>query len=137
VIPLQISREELRDGYLKVMTDLYGCEPYFERLEELYLKAWIDMGRGRARWWRRHPIERIKTETLFLAQGLGLFYRLMRGIPERGLRSEYRRRTWRFLKQRRNPGTFLVYMIHLAQHYHVYTLANQMASGRTRVMNSY
>ena len=28
-------------------------------------------------------------------------------------------------------------VIHLAQHYHAYTMATQMASGRTRVYNSY
>jgi radical SAM superfamily enzyme YgiQ (UPF0313 family) len=137
VIPLRIGREELRDGYVRVMTQLYGCEPYFERLEELYLKARIDLGRGRSRWWRRHPIERIKTEGLFLAQAIGLFYRLMTQVPEDYLRREYRRRLWRLLKVRQNPGTVLLYVIHMAQHYHAHTMAKQMASGRSPVYNSY
>ena len=32
--PLQISREELRDGYVRVMNDLYEPEAYFGRLDD-------------------------------------------------------------------------------------------------------
>ena len=55
VIPLQISREELRDGYVQVMTELYEPEAYFERLEDLYLEDGIDIGRGRSRYWKTPP----------------------------------------------------------------------------------
>ena len=37
VIPLQMSREELRDGYLRVLNELYEPEAYFERTEALFL----------------------------------------------------------------------------------------------------
>ncbi len=82
IIPLQIGRQELRDGYLKVVNDLYDPETYFQRVEDLYLKEKMVVGQGRARYWRRHPLQRIKTETIFLAQAVGLFVRMMRGIPE-------------------------------------------------------
>jgi radical SAM superfamily enzyme YgiQ (UPF0313 family) len=137
VIPLKLSREQLRDGFVRVMNDLYECDAYFERLEELYLKANLTMGRGRARYWKRHPWEGFKTETLFLGQAIGLFLRLMSGIPEAYLRREYRKRVWRLLKVKRNPGVALLYMIHLAMHYHAHTMAKQMASGHSRVVNSY
>ena len=51
VIPLKISRERLRDGYVEVMSDLYQPDAYFDRLDDLYLRARIDMGRGRSRHW--------------------------------------------------------------------------------------
>ena len=38
VIPLQMSREELRDGYVQVMSDLYEPDAYFDRLEDLYIQ---------------------------------------------------------------------------------------------------
>ena len=114
------------------MTELYECEPYFERLEELYLEDGIDIGRGRSRYWKRHPWERLKTESVLLAQAVGLFVRLMNGVPEAHLRREYRRRLWRFLKVRQNPATLLFYVIHMAKHYHAHTMAKQM-SGGTRV----
>jgi radical SAM superfamily enzyme YgiQ (UPF0313 family) len=137
VIPLKIGREELREGYIKVMTELYECEPYFERLEKLYLEDYMVFGRGRSRYWKRHPLKRLKAESTWLVQAIGLFLRLMKGVPEAHLRREYRKRLWRFLKVRQNPATLLFYVIHMAQHYHAYTMAKQMSSGRTRVYNSY
>jgi radical SAM superfamily enzyme YgiQ (UPF0313 family) len=137
VIPVKIGREELRDGYIRVMKQLYECEPYFNRLEDLYLKQRIVIGRGRSRYWKRHPLKRLKAESIWLVQAIGLFLRLMKGVPEAHLRREYRKRLWRFLKVRRNPAHLLFYVIHIAQHYHAYTMATQMASGRTKVYNSY
>ncbi|HEX8201899.1 MAG TPA: radical SAM protein [Isosphaeraceae bacterium] len=137
VIPLQMSREELRDGYLGVISDLYEPGAYFGRTEALYLDAGIELGRGRARYWRKHPWQRIKTESLFLAQAVGLFVRLMRGVPEAPLRREYRRRVWRLLKVRRNPGVLLLYMLKIAMHYHAHTMARQMTSGERRIVNSF
>ena len=54
VIPLKISREELRDGYVKVMNDLYEPEAYFGRLDDLYIDRRLDIGRARARYWKPH-----------------------------------------------------------------------------------
>jgi radical SAM superfamily enzyme YgiQ (UPF0313 family) len=116
VIPLKIGREELRDGYVKVMDSLYKPDAYFDRLEELFLDEKIEMGRGRSRYWRKHPWTALKTNTVFLAQAIGLYVRLMRGIPEEYLRREYRKRVWRLLKVRRDPGTLLYYIIKCASH---------------------
>jgi len=137
VIPLQIGREELRDGYIRVLNELYEPEAYFRRVEELYLEQQLVVGAGRARYWKRHPIQRVTTEAAFLAQAIGLFVRLATGIPEASLRREYRRRVWRFLKVRQNPGVLLIYMIKCAMHYHAYTLSKQLSSGRSRFVNSF
>lgn len=137
VIPLQISREELRDGYVHVMTSLYEPEAYFSRMEDLYLKANLDSGRGRSRYWKTHPITRIKTEGAFLIQAIALFLRLMAGVPEKYLRAEYRKRMARFLKHRRDPSGILLYVVGFAMHYHAHTMAKQMQSGRTQIVNSF
>src|SRR4051794_40088200 len=107
VIPLKISREELRDGYVKVMNDLYSPEAYFGRLDAMYIHGNLDMGRGRQRYWRRHPWNGLKTKTMWVAQSIGLYVRMMRGIPEASLRREYRRRVWGLVKARRDPGLVL------------------------------
>ncbi len=112
VIPLKIGRQELLDGYKKVMTDLYDCDPFFARLDDLYLDGHLDVGRGRTRFWKRHRWSQFKTEGLWLLQSIGLFFRLMTHVPEAYLRREYRKRLWGFLKRRRNPGTLLLYVIH-------------------------
>jgi hypothetical protein len=104
VIPLKIGREELREGYVKIMSDLYDCDAYFGRLDDLYLDGNLTMGRGRARWWKKHPLNKIKSDAVFLAQAFGLFARLMKNVPEDYLRKEYRRRLWGFLKRGDSPG---------------------------------
>ncbi len=137
VIPLKLSREELRDGYVKVMNELYTPEAYFGRLEDLWIKGNFYIGTSRAKYWKKHPFQRLKMESIWLVQAIGLFIRFMTMIPEKHLREEYQRRTWRYLKHRRNPGMLLTYMLKIAQHYHAHTMATQMKSGATMVYNSY
>src|SRR5581483_12278329 len=55
VVPARMTRSELRDGYVQLMRQLYEPEPYFERLDGLYLCNRFCFGRTRAAWWRRHP----------------------------------------------------------------------------------
>lgn len=137
VIPLKIGREELRDGWIRVMNDMYDPDVYFERLDDLYITNKLDMGRGRARWWKQHRFAQFKTESLFLAQALGLFTRLMTGVTDKALRKRYRQQFMKFVRFRKNPGTVLLYVLHLAMHYHAYTMSRQMASGKTPIYNSY
>jgi radical SAM superfamily enzyme YgiQ (UPF0313 family) len=137
VIPLHLDRDELRDGYMKVMTELYQPEAYFGRLEAVYLKHEQKFARGRARWWRQHPLRMLKAQAANLARATVLFARLMRRIPEPELRREYRQRVWKLLKSRRDPSLLLLYVIKCAMHYHHHRMATQMTSGRTKVYNSF
>lgn len=136
VIPLRMSREALREGFFRVMRELYDPENYFRRTEALMIEGKLRVSRARARYWEKHPLERLRTETLFRLQAIGFFWRLMRGVPDPHLRSEYGRRLWRYFRHCREPSLLLGYLFHLAMHYHAYTLAQQMISGR-RVVNSY
>ena len=96
VIPLQMSREELRDGYVQVMRDLYEPDAYFERLEELYLKKRIRYNDGVVKYWRRHPWHWLKSQVRNAVTAGVLYWRLMHGVTEARLRREYRRRLRRF-----------------------------------------
>ena len=108
VIPLQMSREELRDGYVGVMNELYEPEAYFDRLDDLYPRREARHRPGPGPLLAPAPAGSwLKTQSLFLAQAIGLFARLMRGVPDPALRREYRRRLWRLLKVRRDPGVLL------------------------------
>ncbi|MGE3819450.1 MAG: DUF4070 domain-containing protein [Isosphaeraceae bacterium] len=137
VIPLKLSREELRDGWLRVMNDLYTPEAYFARLDDLVIKGKLDMGRGRSRYWKRHPFNFLKWQGLWTLQSLGLYYRLMTGVPEANLRREYHRRFVGLLRKRWDPGIWLYYLIKVAFHYHAHTMATSMVSGRRPIVNSY
>jgi radical SAM superfamily enzyme YgiQ (UPF0313 family) len=137
VIPRQMTREELRDGYVRVLNALYQPAAYFGRLEALYLKGRLAYGKGLARHWRRHPWRWLADQARNAVAAAALFGRLIREVPEAGLRREYSRRVWRLLRARPNPAVVLDYLVKCAMHYHHHTLAGQMASGRSRVCNSF
>jgi radical SAM superfamily enzyme YgiQ (UPF0313 family) len=137
VIPLQMGREELREGYLKVLSDLYEPDSYFGRTESLYIDERLVVGRARSTYWRKHRWLQLKTETFWLFQATGLFMRMLGGIPEAHLRKEYRRRIWKLLRHRQNPGILLLYVLKMAMHYHAHTMAKQMSSGERRIVNSF
>jgi radical SAM superfamily enzyme YgiQ (UPF0313 family) len=137
VIPKQLGREELRDGYVHVMNDLYDPEAYFGRLEDLILNDRMPYGRGLAKYHRRHPWTWLKHKARDLITALVLYRRLMSGIPEAALRKEYRKRMWRLLKVRRDPSLIVFYLFKIACHYHQYTMSRHMASGQSVVYNSF
>jgi hypothetical protein len=99
--------------------------------------ARLDMGRGRSRYWRKHPLNFLKWQSLWFVQAMGLYLRLMTSVPESRLRREYHRRFWNLVKKRFDPGIWLYYLLKVAFHYHAQSLANQIASGQNRMVNSY
>jgi radical SAM superfamily enzyme YgiQ (UPF0313 family) len=136
VIPLRMTREELRDGYVALMKDVYEPESYFDRLDDLYLRERLPFAPGVRRYWRRHPWSWLKMQSANLVGALVLFTRLMRGVPDAGLRKEYRRRFWRLLRSRRDPNLAMLYLFKCAMHYHQHTMAEEMARAGSRVINS-
>jgi radical SAM superfamily enzyme YgiQ (UPF0313 family) len=136
VIPLRISRADLRDGYVQVMNDLYTPQAYLDRLDALYIDGRLDVGRGRTRYWRKHPINYLKWQSLWLVQSIGLYFRLMNGVEDASLRREYHRRFVNLARNRIDPGIWLFYLIKVAFHYHAHAIASDMVAGRTLV-NSY
>ena len=46
VIPLGMSQEEMRDGYVQLMQDLYEPDAYFQRFEALYVSGNFHFGRA-------------------------------------------------------------------------------------------
>jgi radical SAM superfamily enzyme YgiQ (UPF0313 family) len=137
VIPLKISREDLRDGYLRVMYDLYQPEAYFSRVEDLYIKHNIQLTKGRTRYWKKHPIQRFRWNALFLLQSIGIYLKMMYGIRDDKLRREYRRRIWKMWRARPDPGILLMHVLKCALHYHAYRMADEMVGGKSPIMNSY
>jgi radical SAM superfamily enzyme YgiQ (UPF0313 family) len=135
VIPLNISREALREGYLAVMDDLHKPQAYFDRLDALYLEECIEPERTRLRHLRSHPLRFAKLNALWMFEALGIFLRLMRRVPDRELRRIYRQRLWTMLKRRRSPVVMQIYAIKCAMHYHAHTMIAQMQSGQ--IVNSF
>jgi radical SAM superfamily enzyme YgiQ (UPF0313 family) len=137
VIPLGMSREELREGFVQLMRDLYEPNAYFERFESLYLTGGFTCGRPRSRYWQRHPWARLKARAVEIARCAVLCWRLSRRISQPQLRREYRRRLWRLLRTRADPSILFIFLLKCAVHYHHYLMAEQMAQGKTPPLNPF
>src|SRR5439155_12914757 len=116
VVPQRMGREELRAGYVRLLDELYEPAAYFGRLEDLWLRARVPYRPGRQRYWRGRPWpwDRLKSHAQNLAASAVLFGRLMRAVPDAGLRREYRRRLWRLVRSRPDPGLLFMYLLKCA-----------------------
>jgi len=137
VIPLRMSREALRDGYVQVLKDLYEPEAFFGRVDDLYLTHKTPCFAALQDYHQRNPWRQASDLVIDMTKAVGLFARLMRRVPEAALRREYRRRLANLLRHRREPHLIFLYTVKCAMHYHHFTMARQMASGRSTVVNSF
>ena len=137
VIPLRMSREDLRDGYVQEMVDLYSPEAFFGRVDDLYLNQRTPFFAAMHRYHRTRPWRRAGEAAKDVGRAVGLFARLMRGVPDRALRREYRRRVAHLLRARPDPNLLFLYTVKCAMHYHHYVMAREMAEHRTAVVNSF
>jgi radical SAM superfamily enzyme YgiQ (UPF0313 family) len=135
VMPRRLSREELRDGFVRLMEELYDPKSYFDRLEDLYVAGQLDPDRGIRKYWRRHPLSWLRTQLLNLTSGGVLLWRLLRGIPETTLRRHYLKRLLRLVRRRPNPSLVLAYAVKCVMHYHQHTMARRMATGQSPIYN--
>jgi len=137
VVPSRLSREALRDGYVALMADIYSPEAYFERLAGGIGDAAFEMAPARARYWRRHPVARLKGQAGNMVRTAALFARLMRRVDDPSLRACYRRRLAEQVRSRRDPARWFAYTIRCALHYHHYTMAREMTQHQRPVVNSF
>ncbi len=137
VIPLRMSREALRDGYVRELKDLYEPTAFFDRVDDLYLTQKTPFFAGMQRHYRRNPWRRAAEVAKDLARAGALFSRLMNRVPDAALRREYRQRIARLLRRRPDPHLLFLYTVKCAMHYHHCTMARQMAGGRAALVNSF
>jgi radical SAM superfamily enzyme YgiQ (UPF0313 family) len=137
IVPARLSREELRDGYLRLQQRLHEPESYFDRLDRLYLQETFRFAQPRAAYWKRHAGSWLRGNATYLLRSLGIFARLMSRVPDRQLRKVYRKRLFRLLRSRPDPAVAFVYLLKCAIHYHHFTMAQEMSSAGGQVVNSF
>ena len=54
VIPLSMTRETLRDGWLDLMDRLYEADNFLDRFDDLFIEGRSRLPRARMSWLRRH-----------------------------------------------------------------------------------
>jgi radical SAM superfamily enzyme YgiQ (UPF0313 family) len=135
VIPLRLSQQELREGWMSVVQDLHEPAAYFDRFDALYLDQRIEPERARLRHFRRRPFRLVLLKASWVVEAVGLFLRLMRKVPDRTLRQVYRRRFWNTLRRRPSAVVLQTYAIKCAMHYHAHALIADMRKG-SRFVNT-
>ncbi|HWI26299.1 MAG TPA: radical SAM protein [Stellaceae bacterium] len=135
VIPLRLTREELSQGYLAVMRDLYDADAYFARVEALYLD-----GRLRTEPVRRRfigPWRRFKDDLQRLLEAGVILGRLALGVGDARLRRKYLSGLWRFLKAGRDPDVLWVYAVKCVMHYHYHRMLARMSRADAAIVNNF
>jgi hypothetical protein len=137
VVPAGMTRETLRDGYVRMMQDIYEPDAYFARLAAGLGDKSVPFAPARARYWRRHRWAGLKSQAIAAARALGLLFRLTQRVDDARLRRRYQHEAGRQFLARRDPGFVFGYLVRCAMHYHHFTLAHEMAARPGQVMNSF
>jgi len=137
VIPLGMTREELRQGYIDLQHRLHEPEAYFDRLDELFLADRFQFARPRAAYLRRRPWRRVQANAVDAVRALGAFARLMLTVRDPRLRAVYARRFRGLLSRRPDPQVWMVYAIKCVIHYHHYTMSREMTPEAQALTNTF
>ena len=137
LVPLRLSREELSDGYARLMTALYEPAAFFDRCDDLYLGGGFETYRAWKRYAEQHPWRWRRRQARLFAEAAGIAARLLWRVSRPALRREYRRRLWRVFRSRRDPAVLHVYAVKCLMHYHAHSFARSMAGPAGIVVNSY
>jgi radical SAM superfamily enzyme YgiQ (UPF0313 family) len=132
IIPNQMSRRTLADGFIQLLRDLYAPAAYFARMDALYSNYMPSANRWK--YLRDHPWRRFKTECRYFVEALYIFVQLMRLVSIESLRTEYQRRIWNVLRQRRSLTLFRAYCFKSALHFHYHMFIEKMASDRAAMV---
>ena len=133
VIPRRITRQDLCDGYLELMRDLYAPDAYFGRMDSLYLGGKPIPPSARTRWLRGRPWRWIKVQAWTVLEVAHITIGLMRGVPDPVLKRDYRRRLWTVIRRRPRLRLLRIYAVKCALHYHFDRLIAQMETERSKL----
>ncbi len=95
VIPLKMTRDELRDGYISTMQAAYQPGAYFERMEQLFIRDRFRFRVFQTKHFQQRFWLRMKHHFMYFVGFVYYFLRLMRFTDDSQLRQEYRRRIFR------------------------------------------
>ena len=137
IIPLKMSRNELSEGYVKLMTALYDWRAYFARLDDLYVEGQLEIDRAWQKYATTHPWRRRRRHLRFILEAFGIFLRLMARVPDRALRRVYRRQFLHLLRVRRNPAVLRIYAIKCAIHFHMHTFLRVLKTADRPLLNTF
>jgi radical SAM superfamily enzyme YgiQ (UPF0313 family) len=137
VIPLRMSRETLRDGWLDLMDRLYDAENYMARFEALFMDGKLPLATAKMTWLRRHrPLAYAKAQALTILAALGMIARIWSDPRTRPYRKFYGRTLRKLLLSGRPPRYLFQFAFKCIMHTHFAIMTRQMVRGESRLINT-
>ena len=137
VVPLLMSRETLRDGWLDLMDRLYDAENYMARFEALFLDGKLPLATAKMTWLRRHrPLAYAKVQALTILAALGMLARIWSDPRTRPYRKVYGRTLRRLLLSGRPPRYLFQFAFKCVMHTHFAIMTRAMVRGESRLVNT-
>jgi radical SAM superfamily enzyme YgiQ (UPF0313 family) len=137
VLPLQMSRETLSQGYTRLMKDLYEPKAFFDRVDELWLNGPLVAEPGWRRFAATHPWARMRKHARSWIEACVLVTRMMVLTGDHSLRKIYLRRVLGALRKRPDGVLLKFYAIRCATHFHFHQLARQLRAHDGSLLNTY
>jgi radical SAM superfamily enzyme YgiQ (UPF0313 family) len=137
VIPLNMTREEMRDGWVDLMQRLYEPENYFRRLESLYIDGKLPLGQAKMDWLSTHrPLKYAVQNAMILVATLAMLLRVWTDPRTRPFRAYYKDFLRKFFRARRPLRHLFQFSARAAMHAHFAIMTRQMVRGETRLVNT-
>jgi hypothetical protein len=128
VVPLGMSREELRDGFIDVIQRAYTAEAYFERIDALFIDDRFKFTLHQLPYWRHHRWAWAKRVVGNYVKFFVVVLRLLRLVEDKRLRSKYRQQLLRVVRTRvLEPHILFIYAVKVAMHYHYAAITRALA----------
>jgi len=119
VIPLSMSPEQLRDGFVSVMQQSYEADAYFKRLDSQFIEDRFKFVLHQLPYWWTRPFAWAKRALTNYVKFAVVASRLLRQVTDDELRSRYRQQLLRVVASRGfEPHILFIYSIKVAMHYH-------------------
>ena len=135
VVPLGMSRERLRDGFIEVMQKSYEPDAYFGRLDSQFFDQNFRFIMHQLPYWRTHRWAWAKRSFWNYVKFAVIAARLMRRVEDDELRARYRRQIWKVAKTRGLEAHILFgYTIKVISHYHFTELVRSLSQGKDGYM---
>jgi radical SAM superfamily enzyme YgiQ (UPF0313 family) len=137
VIPLQMTREAMRDGWLDLMDRLYDADNYFERFDALFVDGRLPLASAKMRWLLRHrPLKYLTNQALTILAALVMLARVWSDPRTRPFRRVYGKSLRRLLAAGRPPRYLFQLAWKCILHTHFAILTRKMVRGESRLVNT-
>ncbi len=127
VIPLGMSAQELREGFVQVTQECYSVDAYFQRLDAQFVDQNFKFSLHHLRYWTSHRWAWAKRCFLNYCRFGVVALRLLLFVADTRLRSRYRQQLSHiFVARWREPHILFTYALKVATHYHYTAMARAL-----------